>query len=182
MKLSLKPLLILFLFTLNFCSTEDDDEIDPINNNTNNNQETYQVMYKNQTLSGKINGVNWTMVGGKVSKFSNYSFSIVDTVGSDPCAQPFNRKSRIIFSLTDSSDILPVGEYQLKLDFQNTSQNRTITLVHYEGTTPVNTIVNKGAYEILTVDTTNNIITGRMDAYYDDQHFVNGNFTINYCR
>ncbi len=179
MKLTIRLLCLLFISSFFQCTVDEDDEPDMNDNNTG---ATYTVSYKNQTLSGKINGIDWTIVGGKVSKFSNFSFSLVDTVGSDPCIQPFNRKSRIIFSLEDNSQVLPVGEYPLKLDFQNTAGNRTVTLVHYNGTTPVNTIMDKGAYEILSVDTSNNIVTGRMDAYYDDGHFVNGNFSITYCR
>ena len=86
-----------------------------------------------------------------------------------------------MFSISDSVGVLEPGVH--KLSFSATAGGETVTLVYYEdgSSTPNNIIATSGEYEILTVDKTNNIVTGKMDAFYDDDNFVNGNFSLKIC-
>lgn len=183
---TLAQFLITFFLPLFFvaCTVDDsEEENEIINANSNNNTTNYTVSYKNQMLSGKIDGKSWTALGGRVSSSSTHYFHIADTLSADTCTNFLNQESRVIFSHDNPNNtIVQLGEHPLVLDWSNTSNNKTITLVRYKNGTPHNTIVDKGAYEILSVDTIKNIINGRMDAFYDDDNFVNGNFELKYCR
>lgn len=63
----------------------------------------------------------------------------------------------------------------------NTLEGKTVTLVSYSETSVDNNIAVEGAYEIISVDTITKLVTGKMDAYIDNDNFINGNFTLKYC-
>ncbi len=176
-----KGAILLTLILLVFVGCTEDDELNPTSN--------YTVEYQNQTLQGKINGVDWIAVSGTatssglgVDTFSHL-LSIVDTTVDTLCfVSGGASRSRVLFGYQDENQIVVPGEKTLKLDFGSTTENFTVTLVFQDDQgTPQNLIATKGAYEILSVDTVSRMITGRMDVKYDDNSFVNGNFTIRYC-
>lgn len=72
-----------------------------------------------------------------------------------------------------------VGLYKLKLNLNcfTCADNYTVTLFKEDGFE--NFIVTEGAVEILAISDTE--VTGRIDARYDDNTFVNGNFTVSIC-
>ncbi len=162
------------------CSKDDDDNpADPSG--------SYTVNYKNQNLQGMINGEAWEYILGESNTSDGgyntdytHNFNIVDTAQSDSCFILSGERSKVIFSLYDDLKVLSVGKYLLSFDI-STFEGRTVTLVDWTETTVLNTIATEGEYEIISVDTISQIITGRMDAHADNKNFVNGNFTIKYC-
>lgn len=177
----IKTLLSIFLiFLIVGCTTDSDNEIS-VEKQTK--EETYQVNYLNQALKGKINGLDWAMIGGQLKSSSSHAFRFADTLSQDTCTPLFTPKSRVTFSLdTLGGILLQIGEYPLRFNTNSATNNRTINLIHYIGTTPYSTMVSQGAYEITKVDTINNTVFGKMDAFYDENNYVNGNFEIKYCR
>ncbi len=173
-------LLLVLAFGLFQCSESDD--VNPLGG-------SFTPDYKNQPLQGKIAGEDWTSVSGTVSTLMlgtdtfQHQFSVMDTlVDTTFCTGGTGQRSFIFFFLQDENAIVVPGEKKLKLDFNNLADNYTVTFVSYDDDgNPENNIATKGAYEILTVDTTNRLVTGRMDIPLDDNNFVNGNFSIRYC-
>ena len=159
---------------------DETDSVDPT--------QDFQPDYQNQTLQGKINGVDWTAVNGTanstqlgVSDTFSHLISVIDTVVDTNCITSPTR-SKLLFGFQDQSSLVPLGEKKLKLDFGNLANNFTVTFVHFDAQgTPQNNIAVKGAYEIQTVDTVSKMITGRMDVRLDNDNFVNGNFSVRYC-
>jgi len=92
---------------------------------------------------------------------------MVDEDITDPCNQFFFDQEQIFFSIPNQ-----VGLYQL--DFQT----QTVTFFVPPGT---NFIAAEGAVEILSIDSTNGIVTGRMDVTANENTFANGNFTLTFC-
>ena len=72
-----------------------------------------------------------------------------------------------------------VGIYKLKLNLNcfTCADNFTVTLFEKDGS--MNFIATDGAVEILTISDTQ--VSGRIDARYDGNTFVNGNFTVSIC-
>ena len=147
--------------------------------------------YKNQDLKGVINDLPWEYALGGVNssedfsdstKFSHF-FSILDTAQDDSCFASNGNRSMILFSISDANPVLAKGSHTLKLDLANWENSKTVTFVFYEAgnPTPQNYVATTGVYEILSVDTTTQIVTGRINAKYDSHHSVNGNFTVKYC-
>ena len=148
---------------------------------------TTTFSYMNQNLKGVINDQPWEYVLGGVdskenfddsTKFNHY-FSILDTAHDDSCFADNGNRSKIIFSLYSvANPILAKGSHTL-----NWENSKTVTFVFYEAgnPTPQNYVATTGVYEILSVDTTTQIVTGRINAKYDSHHSVNGNFTLKYC-
>ena len=148
-------------------------------------QKDYLPEYKEQVLSGKIGGKDWeckigTITMSKRDTVVNWSFNFSDNGDQEtPCGFHNYNSAKAMFS----SNKLEKGTTQLRLGF-DFSKNQTLTLVYNQdlGKGPMNKIAGTGAYEILEIDTvTNNWIKGRMDVFIDDDNWINGNFTANYC-
>ena len=146
--------------------------------------------YVNQVLQGKIAGVNWTFAAGNVTSGKSFfdttnnvlhTFTTSDSIPADSCFINSFGKSKIIFSIADKNKLLTTGTRKLKFGSFTSSDNMTVTFVSYENGTSFNNIATTGAYEILTVDTTKKMVTGRMDVEIDKNNFMNGNFSMKYC-
>lgn len=135
-----------------------------------------------QDLKGMIDGVSWTYEGtengGRGAEDFSEKLSIqiysVAAGGTGPCDfLPFPVGSRkVLFTIPVPPDSA-VGLYELGWDV-----GQTVTL-NFDGSS--NTICSEGAVEILSVDIGGGLITGRMDATFDADNSVNGNFTVTYC-
>ncbi|MBT3208920.1 MAG: hypothetical protein HN704_18470 [Bacteroidetes bacterium] len=158
----MKNLKIIFLFSfsiillLNSCKKDDDE---------------YKYNFEDQELSGQIAGESWTYETGGVfiSDFNHpplFDFRIFGTDTISPCS--YNIASRSLLFFTP----MEIGLYDIA-DY--------LVTFYAEGEETENLITVLGAFEILTIDTANKIITGRMDAKYDDDNFVNGNFSLTSC-
>ncbi|MBN2167401.1 MAG: hypothetical protein JW717_14090 [Marinilabiliaceae bacterium] len=73
-----------------------------------------------------------------------------------------------------------VGVYPLLFDLSGSSESQTLTI--YAGESNMNYIISDGAIEILSIDSVSNVVTGRIDAFSEDETFVNGNFEATFCR
>jgi hypothetical protein len=69
------------------------------------------------------------------------------------------------------------GVYELEFSLFGTSQ----TVDFYNQEMGISFSASKGAIEILSVDEENNLLTGRIDAYVDDETNINGNFEVVIC-
>lgn len=157
--------LIVLLVSLAILSCGKDDP-DPV-------PEPYQPNFINQNLSGKINGESWNFkFGSGKNDFSNddrirFSFHDAESDEDTDTCNIFQDGNQVMNTLPKE-----VGLYNLSL-------SRTVTL--YVKSTTMNYIVTQGAVEITSIDLEENKIYGRMDAKYNDQNFVNGNFVLKYC-
>ena len=134
----------------------------------------YSYSFKNQTLQGKINGVEWTFVAGNCDDSyadDTYSADLYPAALEDPCDWAFEN-DRILMSIPTI-----VGLKELSFDFHDFENSYTVTLYATEGS--LNTVATKGAVEVLSL--TDSTLTGRMDVYADGDNYVNGNFTIQIC-
>lgn len=126
--------------------------------------------FVDQPLQGKIEGQPWAFIAGKmkpgqpVNIFSYHNVLISD----DTCTT--SSQYHISHSATEvEPKLYGVGPYYLNVNFVNTqTTGETIT-------------ANRGAIEIISIDYDNNLLHGRMDAFYDSSNYVNGNFTIKIC-
>ena len=130
--------------------------------------------FQNQTLQGEFNGTAWTLASGKaeVSFFDSEQLSIEMTNQNteDVCDAFSLDGNTVLFSVMNA-----VGLYEICFKLDGSGSDQTITL--FDGTT--NNIVTSGAVEILTITDTE--VTGRIDGRFDDNNFVNGNFSVPLC-
>ena len=119
-------------------------------------------------LTGKIGGTAWMVVSGKVSAgfdAGTLSYTLYDTYVPDICNTfYFSSRSVVLFSLPEAT-----GSYSLGLS------SNTVTL--YDGST--NYIVTSGSVEIDTL--TAGQAAGSMDATYDSNNSVSGEFALTRC-
>lgn len=132
-----------------------------------------------QNLQGVIDGISFTSQGGNFEEGfeeGKFSVSIYDISEEGDICDVFGTESVfVLFSIPEE-----VGLYELSFDLSSFS-GQTVTLVNPNGANgiPQNNIASTGAVEILTVSDTE--ITGRMDARFDGDNNVNGNFTLIFC-
>lgn len=138
-----------------------------------NDDPTYS--FADQDLQGLIDGQPFFIGFGSAteSSFNNEQFSIKiydqDEDVTNVCEFfGFGNEVSILFEIPESVGLYP-------LSFSQVSQ--TVTL--FNPVEVLNVIASDGAVEILTI--TNEVVTGRIDAYFDDQNNVNGYFTVDIC-
>jgi len=133
--------------------------------------------FPNQPLQGKIGGVSWTYVSGTADStvFAGklwMELYDVSYMGPGPFAPGayFGAGSTVLFTISPVS----VGLRPLAAGLGQ----QTVTLYDKPGT--INYVCMEGAVEILTLDAVNGVMTGRMDAKFDANNYVSGNFTAAY--
>jgi hypothetical protein len=122
-----------------------------------------------QDMQGKIGGSPWTYVSGKAEESSSLSLDIYGVApgGSGECDPvAYVGVDEVVMTIVPDA----VGLYEL-------GPSQTVTI--FDGVT--NYIVQSGAVEILSIDKPGQVVTGRIDAEWDDNNYVNGNFTIKFC-
>lgn len=147
----------------------------------------YKANYKNQVLQGKINGVDWTFISGKILQDTSffdmsktqYSFTFTDTMITDTCFINAYGRLQLQLEFSDKDPILAVKSHSLNNGYNEFS--KSLVFVHFENNLAKFDIAYSGAFEILTVDEVNGIVTGRMDVRLNENNYVNGNFTLKYC-
>ena len=137
-------------------------------------------------MTGKINGEPWSFKMGSVDTWFpsteySHNFDLLDSIQRDTCFISSNQRSKIIFGLSNDDSVLTVGTHNLILDWDRPEISKTITFVYFEDNSPWNIIADKGMYEIVSVDTLNKIVTGKMKVNFDQDNFINGNFILKYC-
>lgn len=174
----MKKALLLFTLVLVVIASckKDVDE----NTDTTPSAPTYE--FKNQVLQGQIEGEPWVFGSGKFKldtffvKEGEFKVDLYPISDSNICDYFFNPDTdRVFFTVP-----LVIGINELNLDFSGTTNNETITLL--ENATFTNVVCNKGAYEVLRVDTAGGTMELKIDARYDDHNFINGNCTVSYCK
>ena len=123
-----------------------------------------------QNLQVKIGGSNWEHQSGRsrADFFENFHNDLRETADSNICSASNSAQGNFILFGGEPT----IGLYEL-------GSSKTVTFVVGGNN---NLVATEGAYEILTVDTVDNMVTGRMDITYDGDNSVNGNFSITYCR
>jgi hypothetical protein len=130
--------------------------------------------FVDQPLQGKIGGASWLYVSGTATdQFANgslwiYNYDITPN-GPDPFALIAYAAAvdKVLFVVPAS-----VGLHELS------QSGQTVTIIDNPGND--NIICVDGAVEILTIDPVGKLVTGRIDARFDSDNFVNGNFTAVY--
>jgi hypothetical protein len=130
-----------------------------------------------QPLQGKIGGVDFMMKDGKVEEgfFEEDGWFIEiygETEVADACDVEIAETNYLFFNIP-----LEVGLYKLYFKL-STFEGQLVNLYDVEGEDMQN-LASSGAIEILSVSETD--VTGRMDARFNNQNTVNGNFTVAFC-
>lgn len=155
-------IMIAILGTLSSCKKEETSTPTPV-----------KYSFKNQVLQGKIGNAAWAFQSGVVEENPNNGATsdllFYDSALNDAC-DPFSRPVKDFIFFSDPN--LKVGLYELG--------EQSISLYDRESNATI--IALEGAYEILSIDTINNTVAGRMDARFDEENFVNGSFTLSLCK
>lgn len=125
--------------------------------------------FKNQNLSGKAAGKDWNFKLGRVM-----------------CNPPVLCFIRLFDSTIDQDTCATIGNFEILTEvpypikpglYAVRPERRSFT------TTDSATVVKGfvGALEIISVNESSTLVTGRMDVRKDDQWNYNGNFTIKIC-
>jgi len=130
-----------------------------------------------QPLQGKIGGVDFMMKDGKVYEgFFEEDEWYVEIYGENEpaaaCDVEIAEKNYLFFNVP-----LEVGLYKLYFKL-STFEGQLVNLYDVEDDDSQN-LASEGAIEILTISDTE--VTGRLDARFNNQNRVNGNFTVNFC-
>jgi hypothetical protein len=132
--------------------------------------------FKDQDLSGEIEGDSWTYEDGFVEEGTYEDEEVLDiSLFLDqgvPACETFSREGDQVFFFVPNA----VGLYKLNFDLSS-FDGQTVTLFDDEET--LNVIATEGAIEILSITETE--VTGRIDARADGNNHVNGNFTVSFC-
>lgn len=132
--------------------------------------------FKDQELSGFIEGVNWMYGDGYATTTGEGATSKMHITlvlpSEDEGCDIMPEGDRVFFSFP-----LQAGIHVLKLDFNDVENSRTVTL--FDSEEVMNVIATEGAVEITSITETH--ITGRIDARADEDNFVNGNFSVPLC-
>ncbi len=156
-------LILFFVLSLSFfaCESSDDEDSDDGG-----------YSFLNQTLQGKIDGTSWTYVDGYAFEWSDGSLSIslYDVEGDGDGCSSFDFNSNVSVSFSIDADQTGVTV----LSFGNTD-SQTVTI--YDG--EWNNIVTAGAIDIESIG--DDEISGSIDATFDANNYVNGNFTVTRC-
>jgi len=130
-----------------------------------------------QPLQGKIGGVDFMMKDGKVEEgiFEEDGW-FISIYGEDEvpeaCEVSSAEKNYLFFNVP-----LEVGIYKLYFKL-STFEGQLVNLFDIEDEDMQN-LASEGAIEILSISETE--VTGRMDARFNNQNAVNGNFTVSFC-
>ncbi len=136
--------------------------------------DTDSCEFSTTTLSGKIEGNDWTFQGGSATN-SNGELD-VDLFGMDedltngPCGIFFGSSLTAFFSIPAE-----VGQYPL--DFSFTSGGQTVTL--FDPSTANNIIVSDGCVEIVSITDTEAVL--RFNIENDGNNFLRGEATLTIC-
>lgn len=187
--------LLLALMGITSCQKEIEPTLAP-EDSTATDADDYTYSFKAGTLSGVINGRSWSYdTGVYVIGSSGITFSFFDTSLMSTCTLPdygidlqFEKVSFVLRDVTDFSSMLKELSYVF-----NGSDNQTVTLSYnnseviedangddiFVTDSVIQTIrCVKGAIQIVSKDIVNNLVIGKIDAYYDDDNHVSGSFTI----
>ena len=128
--------------------------------------------FKNQDLQGKIENIEWEYTSG----VARQSYTSDDTLNIGIYNLEFDNPCSYAISEEGIKFIVPkaVGLYIL-----GGSVNIDDAVIFYHSS--IKEYGFGGAIEILNIDSNAMMIEGRADIRVDNESFVNGNFTINFC-
>lgn len=129
--------------------------------------------FDDQDLQGEIQGQDWVYLDGEAEE----SFFFDDQMSIELIQEEIEQACGLFYSLESSVFFsVPYEEGLFELNLSGTT-SQTVTL--YVPDETLNIIATGGAVEILSISETE--ISGRIDARYDEDNFINGNFTIPFC-
>lgn len=147
---------ILLFATLISCSKDDDTGA--------------SYNFKDQLLSGKIENETFVHGDGFFDNDDDETVRIVLTVAQDQdLCEVIQEGNEVFFYIDKEEKLTKLGN------------NQTITLLkdNPQPDPPLNIFVTTGAIEITSITETS--ISGRIDARFDNENFVNGNFIVYSC-
>ncbi len=156
------------------CSSNDDEA--NLSNNCGD--------FKEQTAQGNFRGKSFTVKGGTYKKvFDDYSFTlfIYEETSGDPCFVPQFNEGQDVINISLSS-----AEPQT-ITISNTGQSDTNMLSFIRTKQIPNGVSvdaetsNCGTFEIVSIDSTTKVLTGRVVAKGVEGSEINGNFTLQLC-
>jgi hypothetical protein len=128
-----------------------------------------------QDAAGEIENEPWAYADGYASINDDMiSIDLVLPQDEEGCDMGIPEGSSVFFNVPNAVDL-----YKLKFNLSNPVGNQTVTLYLEDGLNSVNYVATEGAIEILEI--TGSTVSGRIDARYDKNTYVNGNFTISIC-
>jgi hypothetical protein len=129
------------------------------------------INFIDQDALGKIDNASWEFADGYAGIHDlgdgdvRVSVTLLLAQTDEGCDIFIPEGDMILFSVPNE-----IGLYKL-------GSNHTVTL--FQETETMNFIATDGAVEILSI--TESMVSGRLDARYDSQTYVNGNFTVSIC-
>lgn len=144
------------------CSKDDEDD---------KTEEKYEVNFKSQKTQGLIDGNAFEYIKGtfKDDLFNDgeYKITLFDLADYDTTLLAYGTKYQVYMTLpaqVGTYELTATGDY---VTLKNGTINQELPLAR------------KGAVEIISISETE--LVGKIDAYYDDENYVNGNFTVSFC-
>lgn len=136
----------------------------------NEDPATTNYEFIDQPLQGKINGESWTFVDGSAEEHGNYSVIMYEATYPNPCSSFSDAPNTSTVGFV--RDDLQPGTYQLNMDQY---------MLIFDKEEGVNYLCTDGVYEILSIDTAAQLLSGRVVIDFDRTTYMNGNFTIPVC-
>ena len=133
----------------------------------------YLSNYEKQDLQGKINGQAWKYLRGGAFTYSKDNIHEVGLYSDSADSCIGGSGPSVLIHL--DKDIF-IGEIKL-----GSGSNANAINIYYYENDYINQYPKKGGLEIISADTISGIVKGRIDAWYNDDNHVNGNFEIIYC-
>lgn len=132
-------------------------------------ESTYQYSFKDQEVQGKVVGLDWHGVAGLAAQDKYEADEMrLEIYGGEPegdaCSYDAFSKSghRISFSVKKKTGLTELG-FSTQVNF------------------PGNQITSGGAVEITEYNPEDSTVAGKIDAFFSDSNYVNGNFRVKLC-
>lgn len=178
-------ILVLFFFTGCLGSESGDtNELGDLNDLLDGTNDSDQYKFVDQDLKGYHSDVVWEMLSGRARNSFDDSEWELEFYNVNPATPgPFDLGAYTSLDYLKLSIDIPkdiVGVKKLKFSFGGTDN---FYANFYNTYTNLNCITGSGAVEILSVDSANKNITGRLDIWYTDsfdnlKYHITGNFTV----
>lgn len=150
---------LLIVLTASLVSCKDDDDDD---------KPSYS--FKDQEAQGKIGNESWTYTDGYATNDQFFVINLTLDEGETGCGISDPKKDRVSF----------IAEFETKVYQLGTGSTvYTVTLTDAENLQDQHISI-EGAIEITSVTDTH--VSGKLDARFDEENFINGNFTVPICK
>ena len=141
---------------------------------TTSGSTTGTTSFQNQVMQGKVNGESWVMASGRAEENSFdstiYDVDFYDVPDTTNCGFFSPSRNRVFGRILKQTGTFEIGSFG--------SGKPNITIFHNAS---VMNYIAGGSIQITKIDTTTNVIEGKISIPGTSEYNMNGNFSLKIC-